>query len=227
MNLKILRSYNGQNVITLNVIKKSGQNLLAASDKIKAIIDEMKETRLPSNLIIETTGDQSHYTRDTINELNNTIIIGFIFVTIVLMFFMGLVNALFVAFSIPLSMAIAFIFLPVIGFSMNMLVMFSFIFALGIVVDDAIVVIENTHRILRRTGMPIASSAKYAAGEVFMPILSGTTDNPCSVCSSRILAGCCRQIHGIYSDYTYCYTFCFTDSSIYYQSCICGRFYEA
>jgi multidrug efflux pump subunit AcrB len=166
--------FNGQNVITLNVIKKSGQNLLAASDKIKAIVDEMKETSLPSNLIIETTGDQSHYTRDTINELNNTIIIGFIFVTIVLMFFMGLVNALFVAFSIPLSMAIAFIFLPVIGFSMNMLVMFSFIFALGIVVDDAIVVIENTHRILRRTGMPIATSAKYAAGEVFMPILSGT-----------------------------------------------------
>ena len=166
--------FNGQNVITLNVIKKSGQNLLAASDKIKTIIDDMKKTRLPSNLIIETTGDQSHYTRNTVNELNNTIIIGFIFVTIVLMFFMGLVNALFVAFSIPLSMAIAFIFLPVIGFSLNMLVMFAFIFALGIVVDDAIVVIENTHRIFRKTRLPISTSAKYAAGEVFMPILSGT-----------------------------------------------------
>jgi multidrug efflux pump len=166
--------FNGQNVITLNVIKKSGQNLLAASDKIEAIINDMIENRLPSNLIIETTGDQSHYTRDTVNELNNTIIIGFIFVTIVLMFFMGLVNALFVALSIPLSMAIAFIFLPVIGFSLNMLVMFSFIFALGIVVDDAIVVIENTHRIFRKTRFPIAISAKYAAGEVFLPILSGT-----------------------------------------------------
>ncbi len=55
-----------------------------------------------------------------------------------------------------------------------MLVMFAFIFALGIVVDDAIVVIENTHRIFRKTGMPVATSAKYAAGEVFMPILSGT-----------------------------------------------------
>jgi len=84
------------------------------------------------------------------------------------------VNAIFVAFSIPLSMAIAYIFLPVIGFSMNMLVMFAFIFALGIVVDDAIVVIENTHRIYRKTRMPINLSAKYAAGEVFLPILSGT-----------------------------------------------------
>jgi multidrug efflux pump len=166
--------FDGQNVITLNVIKKSGENLLSASDKISAVIDEMKASGLPSNLVIETTGDQSHYTRNTIRELNNTIILGFIFVTIVLMFFMGLVNALFVALSIPLSIAIAYIFLPVIGFTMNMLVMFAFIFALGIVVDDAIVVIENTHRIHRATRLPIPVAAKYAAGEVFVPILAGT-----------------------------------------------------
>jgi len=166
--------FNGDNVITLNVIKKSGQNLLSAADKIKAVISEMQRTSFPANLTVEITGDQSHYTRDTLKELNNTIILGFLFVTIVLMFFMGLVNAIFVAFSIPLSMAIAYIFLPVIGFSMNMLVMFAFIFALGIVVDDAIVVIENTHRIHRQTRMPVNLSAKYAAGEVFLPILSGT-----------------------------------------------------
>jgi multidrug efflux pump len=166
--------YNGKNVVTLNVIKKSGQNLLDASDKIKAIIADMQKTKLPSNLVIQVTGDQSRNTRNTVNELNNTIILGFIFVTIVLMFFMGLVNALFVALSVPLSMAIAFIFLPFIGFTMNMLVMFAFIFALGIVVDDAIVVIENTHRIHKKTKMDITSSAKFAAGEVFVPILSGT-----------------------------------------------------
>src|SRR5665811_2573713 len=109
----------------------------------------MQKTKLPSNLIVQVTGDQSRNTRNTVNELNNTIILGFIFVTIVLMFFMGLVNALFVALSVPLSMAIAFIVMPWIGFTMNMLVMFAFIFALGIVVDDAIVVIENTHRLHR------------------------------------------------------------------------------
>jgi multidrug efflux pump subunit AcrB len=166
--------FDGENVITLNVIKKSGENLLTASDKIDYLIEDMKGTTLPSNLKIKITGDQSHYTRDTIRELNNTMILGFIFVTIVLMFFMGLVNALFVALSIPLSIAIAYIFLPVIGFTMNMLVMFSFIFALGIVVDDAIVVVENTHRIYRTTRLPISLSAKYASGEVFLPILSGT-----------------------------------------------------
>jgi multidrug efflux pump len=166
--------YNGKNVVTLNVIKKSGQNLLDASDKIKEIIADMQKTKLPSNLIVEVTGDQSRYTRNTVNELNNTIILGFILVTIVLMFFMGLVNALFVALAVPLSMAIAYLVLPWIGFTMNMLVMFAFIFALGIVVDDAIVVIENTHRIHKMTRMNISSSAKFAAGEVFVPILSGT-----------------------------------------------------
>ncbi len=166
--------YNGKNVVTLNVIKKSGQNLLDASDGIKEIIADMQKNKLPSNLIVEVTGDQSRYTRNTVNELNNTIIIGFILVTIVLMFFMGLVNAIFVGFSVPLSMALAYIVLPWIGFTMNMLVMFAFIFALGIVVDDAIVVIENTHRIHQKTKMDIKSSAKFAAGEVFVPILSGT-----------------------------------------------------
>ncbi|MBK7132319.1 MAG: efflux RND transporter permease subunit [Bacteroidales bacterium] len=166
--------YDGKNVVTLNVIKKSGQNLLDAADQIQVIIADMQKTKFPSNLIVEVTGDTSRYTRNTVNELNNTIIIGFILVTIVLMFFMGLVNAIFVGFSIPLSMAIAYIFLPWIGFTMNMLVMFAFIFALGIVVDDAIVVIENTHRIHKKTKMDISHSAKAAAGEVFVPILSGT-----------------------------------------------------
>ncbi|HLO59575.1 MAG TPA: efflux RND transporter permease subunit [Bacteroidales bacterium] len=164
----------GKNVVTLNVIKKSGENLIHAADQINVILDDMKGTDLPKDLNIVISGDQSYFTKNILKELNNTIIIGFILVTIVLMFFMGLTNAIFVGFSVPLSMALAYVFLPVYGFTLNMLVMFSFIFALGIVVDDAIVVIENTHRIFKKTGMDIKNSAKAAAGEVFVPILSGT-----------------------------------------------------
>jgi multidrug efflux pump len=166
----------GQNVVTLNVVKKSGENLINAADQIQVITDEMKGTTLPEDLNIVVSGDQSYLTKIILKELNNTIIIGFILVTIVLMFFMGLTNALFVGLAVPLSMALAYIViqLPFLGFSLNMLVMFSFIFALGIVVDDAIVVIENTHRIFSKTGMDIKSAAKAAAGEVFVPILSGT-----------------------------------------------------
>jgi len=164
----------GQNVITLNIIKRSGENLLDANDKIKAFIEnDLKGKVFPSDLKITLTGDQSKFTRSTLEELINTEIIGFILVTLILMFFMGFNNAFFVGLSVPLSMFIAYMVLPGLDFSMNMIVMFAFIFALGIVVDDAIVVIENTHRI-HKNEPDIVKAAKHAAGEVFLPILSGT-----------------------------------------------------
>jgi multidrug efflux pump len=164
---------NGKNVITLNVIKKSGENLLNASDEIKAILADMKSNSFPPDLSVNLTGEQSRFTRSTLEELNNTAIIGFILVILILMFFMGFNNAFFVGLSVPLSIFVAFLIMPNIGFTMNMIVMFGLIFALGIIVDDAIVVIENTHRI-HRSDADIITAAKHAAGEVFLPILSGT-----------------------------------------------------
>jgi multidrug efflux pump subunit AcrB len=163
----------GKNVITLNVIKKSGANLLDASDQIVEIVEELKGREYPKDMEVTITGDQSRFTRNTLEELNNTIIIGFILVTLVLMFFMGFTNAFFVALSVPLSIFVAYLIIPGLGYTMNMIVMFAFIFALGIVVDDAIVVIENTHR-LHKFNPDIKVAAKKAAGEVFLPILSGT-----------------------------------------------------
>ncbi|MGE5394422.1 MAG: efflux RND transporter permease subunit [Candidatus Saccharibacteria bacterium] len=163
----------GKNVITLNVIKKSGANLLDASDQIVKIVDELKSREYPKDMEVTLTGDQSRFTRNTLEELNNTIVIGFILVTIVLMFFMGFTNAFFVGLSVPLSIFVAYMIIPGLGYTMNMIVMFAFIFALGIVVDDAIVVIENTHR-LHKFNPDINIAAKKAAGEVFLPILSGT-----------------------------------------------------
>lgn len=170
----------GKNVITLNVRKRSGENLIEASDKINALLKEMKGKVIPEKLNITITGDQSDQTRVTLHDLINTIIIGFILVTLILMFFMGVTNALFVAMSVPLSMFIAFLLMPVLGgvfdfnFTMNMMVLFSFLLGLGIVVDDAIVVIENTHRIFDNGKVPIVHAAKVATGEVFLPVLSGT-----------------------------------------------------
>jgi multidrug efflux pump len=164
----------GKPVITLNVVKRSGENLIAASDKINEIIKDMKAKELPDGLTIKLTGDQSEQTRVTLHDLINTIIIGFILVLLILMFFMGVTNALFVALSVPLSMFVAFLVMPTIGFTMNMIVLFSFLLALGIVVDDAIVVIENTHRIFDNGKVPIIKAAKSATGEVFLPVLAGT-----------------------------------------------------
>ena len=174
--------FNGKNVISLNVIKRGGQNLIIATEEIKKICDELQQTTFPKELKIGITGDQSIRTQTTLDDLINTIIIGFILVTVILLFFMGTINALFVALSVPLSMAVAFLFEPSLftgflgykTFSLNMIVLFAFLLALGIVVDDAIVVIENTHRIFKNGKVPIKTAAKLAAGEVFLPVLSGT-----------------------------------------------------
>jgi multidrug efflux pump len=164
----------GKNVITLNVIKRSGENLIIASDEINKIVAQYQADVLPPGVNVTITADQSDNTRITLHDLINTIIIGFILVTIILMFFMGVTNAIFVGLSVPISSFIAFLVFPSLGFTLNMMTLFSFLLALGIVVDDAIVVIENTHRVFDNGKVPIRKAAKIAAGEVFLPVLSGT-----------------------------------------------------
>lgn len=171
----------GKNVITLNIVKRAGENLIDAAGKIKATVADMqKKEELPKDLKVVITGDQSKQTKTSFEELINTIIIGFILVLLILMFFMGVTNAFFVALSVPLSVFVAFLFLPIadaiIGTSvtLNFIVLFALLFGLGIIVDDAIVVIENTHRIYSNGKIPIVRSAKEAAGEVFIPVLAGT-----------------------------------------------------
>ena len=172
----------GKNVVTLNIIKRSGENLIETSDGVKKIVEEGKGSIYPNNLKAVISGDQSIKTRSSFNELVNSIIIGFILVLIVLMFFMGVVNAFFVALSVPLSMFVAFVFLPgadlIVGthVTLNFIVLFALLFGLGIIVDDAIVVIENTHRIFveGKGKLSVNSAARMAAGEVFIPVLAGT-----------------------------------------------------
>ncbi|MDZ7777473.1 MAG: efflux RND transporter permease subunit [Bacteroidales bacterium] len=114
-------------------------------------------------------------TRNSVSNLFNTIVLGFIVVVLVLMFFMGVDNALFVAVAIPLSMVIAFIFIPTLGFTMNMVVLMAFILVLGIVVDNAIVVVENIYRHYMNTpGLKIKEAAKTGTAEVAGPVFAGT-----------------------------------------------------
>ena len=172
----------GKDVITLNIIKRAGENLIETSDDVKRITAELQKSLFPKDLKIVITGDQSKQTKTSFNDLVNSIVIGFILVLVILMFFMGVTNAFFVALSVPLSMFVAFMFLPAADFiagshvTLNFIVLFALLFGLGIIVDDAIVVIENTHRIFFEGKGRINSekSAMMAAGEVFIPVLAGT-----------------------------------------------------
>ena len=163
-----------QDVVTINVIKKSGKNLINAVDKIKVIVDEYRQTA-SENLIIAMTGDSSTQTKNSVSDLFNTVILGFIVVVLVLMFFMGETNALFVGIAIPMSIVIAFIVIPMLGFTMNMVVLMSFILVLGIVVDNSIVVVENVYRHFTTTpDLSVTAAARRGVGEVAVAVFTGT-----------------------------------------------------
>lgn len=167
-------SLNGEPVVTINVKKKSGGNLIETSEASMAIVQELQENQFPKDLIITTTGDRSQDTKDSVSNLFNTVILGFFFVVLVLMFIMGVQNAVFVGLAIPLSTLIAFSIMPIMDFSINMVVLFALILGLGIVVDNAIVIVENIYRHVNKGELSKKEAAKKAAGEIALPVITGT-----------------------------------------------------
>lgn len=160
-------------VVMLDVKKRSGQNLLEASKKIDDIIEKAKQSVFPDNLVISKTNDQSNDTRTMVADLENSIILGVILVVGVLYFFLGFRNALFVGVAIPLSMFLSFTILSFLGVTLNTMVLFSLVIALGMLVDNGIVVVENVYRLMDE-GVPRIQAAKQGVGEVAMPIIAST-----------------------------------------------------
>jgi len=160
-------------VVSLDIIKRAGENLIAASDGINAIIADAQESYLPSNLSVSITNDQSDQTRTQVEELQNSIIFGVLLVVGVLLFFLGLRNALFVGVAIPLSMFMSFMVLSALGITFNVMVLFSLVLALGMLVDNGIVVVENIYRLMDE-GKSALVAAKLGVGEVAWPIIAST-----------------------------------------------------
>ena len=163
----------GQPVVMLDIIKRSGRNLLVASDSVNALLHRFERDVFPKDLTVTITGDLSDQTRTQVDELENSIIFGVLLVVGVLMFFLGLRNAVFVGIAIPMSMLLSFILLNALGYTLNMMVLFALVLALGMLVDNGIVVIENTHRLMSEGQSPIRA-AKNGIGEVAWPIIAST-----------------------------------------------------
>ncbi len=161
-------------VVSLQVVKKSGENLLSTIEQVINILDESKESNvIPENLSISITQDQSEMVKMQLSNLENSILLGMIFVIIVLFLFLGTRNSLFVGLAIPMSMFMSFMIMGIIGYKINMIVLFSLILALGMLVDNAIVVTENIYRYIGK-GYNVLDAAKQATGEVAMPIITST-----------------------------------------------------
>lgn len=163
----------GKPVVSLDVMKRSGENLIDAVDKIVQIVENAKETHFGKDLEVTITNDTSLQTKLQVSNLENSIISGVILVVLVLLFFLGLRNALFVGIAIPLSMVMGFLILNLMGVTLNIMVLFSLVLALGMLVDNGIVVVENVYRLLQE-GKDLITASKEGVGEVAVPIIAST-----------------------------------------------------
>lgn len=163
----------GKPVVSLDVMKRSGENLIVAVDLIKEIIADAEKNKFEEDLTVTITNDTSLQTKLQVANLENSIISGVILVVLVLLFFLGLRNALFVGIAIPMSMVMGFLILNLMGVTLNIMVLFSLVLALGMLVDNGIVVVENIYRLLQE-GKDIETASKEGVGEVAIPIIAST-----------------------------------------------------
>lgn len=164
---------NNNEVVSLAVRKRAGENLIRIADEVKKIV-QVKRSELPAGISLDISNDQSKFVTRMVKELENSVITGMFLVVMSLFMFFGLKNSLLISTAIPLSMFVGFVVLSAFGITLNMVVLFSLVLVLGILVDDAIVVIENTYRHQQEYGELPAVAAKKAAGEVFVPVLTST-----------------------------------------------------
>ncbi len=157
-------------VITLNVKKRSGANILDTADEIQEILDQFP---LPRGTQVAITGDQSDTVQLLVDDLENNIISGLIFVVLVLLFFLGFRTAVLVGIAIPLSMFLTFLVFQAIGQELNFIILFSLIIALGMLVDNAVVIVENIYR-FREMGHSRFEAAKLGTSEVGSAVVAST-----------------------------------------------------
>ncbi len=164
---------NGEQVVSMPVKKRAGENLVRIAGDVKSIVSDFEET-LPKGVTIEVTNDQSIMIKDRVYELENSIMTGMFLVIMVLFMFFGVKNAILISTAIPLSMFMGFIILSIMGITLNFVVLFALVLVLGIVVDDAVVVIENIYRHQQEYGENLIVAAKKATSEVAVPVVTAT-----------------------------------------------------
>jgi len=169
---------NGRDSISLSISKRTGENSFRIIREIKLILDEARAKTPPGAEII-ISADNSKWTREMLSDLENNILSGLLLVLVVIFISMGFINALFVALAIPLSMLISFTALRLLGLTLSNVVMFGLILSLGMLVDNAIVIVENTYRHMQE-GKDRVSAAREGTAEVAWPVITSTLTTICA-----------------------------------------------
>ncbi len=162
----------GTESVSLSIVKRSGENLLAIRDQVKLIIQRL-EQEFENEVKFSILSDQGERVQRIVKDLENNILSGFVLVFLVLLLVMGISNALLVAVAIPLSFLASMIILNVMGFTLNIVVLFSLILSLGLLVDNAIVIVENIFR-HRQAGKNRIEAAILGTKEIAIPVTTST-----------------------------------------------------
>lgn len=164
---------NGERGVRVVLQKQSGSNTVEIVNNVKAQLPAIQAS-LPSDIHIDTIMDNSESIRESISSLSETVLFAFIFVILVVMFFLGRWRATFIiCLTIPVSLVAAFIYLYLTGSTLNVISLSSLSIAIGLVVDDAIVVLENITTHIERGSKPKEASI-YATNEVWLSVLAST-----------------------------------------------------
>ena len=165
---------NGQNGIRMVIMKQTGANTVAIVKKVKKMMTEDIMPGLPPDIKAQIIYDSAQTIQNSIDGLSEAVMLAFVFVALVVMFFLGRWRAtLIIVLSIPISLICAFIYLFVADSSINIISLASLTIAVGIVVDDAIVVLENIMRHIERGSRP-REAAIYATNEVWVSVIATT-----------------------------------------------------
>ena len=163
---------NGDEAVNIAVKKRAGENIIAITDRVDEVIARHQPT-WPAGTQITKLMDRAKDVRMMLADLENNIISGLILVVVVLFFALGIRNAVLVSLAIPFSMLLSFIILYAMDITLNMVVLFSLTLALGMLVDNAIVIIENIYRYMEQ-GVPRIQAAMKATSEVAYPVIGST-----------------------------------------------------
>jgi HAE1 family hydrophobic/amphiphilic exporter-1 len=164
---------NGKNGVRMMVMKQSGANTVNISNELNKRMKVLKKS-LPSDVDISVIFDSSEFISGSINNLSTTLMYALIFVVLVVLFFLGRWRATFIiVLTIPISLIVAFIYLQISGNSINIISLSALSIAIGMVVDDAIVVLENITKHIERGSSP-REAAIYATNEVWLAVIVTT-----------------------------------------------------
>ena len=164
---------NGRQGVRVMIQKQSGANTVRIVNEVKKMLPSI-EKNLPSDVEIHLLSDSSKNIKDSINSLSETIMFAFLFVILVVLFFLGRWRAtLIVCLTIPISLVVAFIYLNLTGGTLNIISLSSLSIAIGMVVDDAIVVLENITTHIERGSKP-REAAIYGTNEVWLSVIATT-----------------------------------------------------